>query len=39
LERFFNLNGMLDAATRLLNQMTIWQDIDALAKKQGIPLA
>ncbi|MFZ6800422.1 hypothetical protein [Undibacterium sp. Di24W] len=37
-ERFFNLNGMLDAATRLLNQMTIWQDIDALAKKQGIPL-
>lgn len=38
LERFFNLNGMLDPATRLLNQMTIWQDINALAKKQGIPL-
>lgn len=38
IERFFNLNGMLDGATRLLNQMTIWQDIDALAKKQGIPL-
>lgn len=38
LERFFNLNSMLDPATRLLNQMTIWQDIDALAKKQGIPL-
>jgi hypothetical protein len=38
MERFFNLNGMLDAATRLLNQMTLWQDIDALAKKQGIPL-
>ncbi|MBY0572709.1 MAG: hypothetical protein K2P84_03420 [Undibacterium sp.] len=39
LERFFNLNGMLDPATRLLNQMTIWQDVDALAKKQGITLA
>jgi hypothetical protein len=39
LERFFNLNPMLDPATRLLNQMTIWQDIDALAKKQEIPLA
>jgi hypothetical protein len=38
LERFFNFNSMLDPATRLLNQMTIWQDIDALAKKQGIPL-
>ncbi|MBC3917060.1 hypothetical protein H8L32_06185 [Undibacterium sp. CY18W] len=38
LERFFNLNSMLDPATRLLNQMTIWQDIDALAKKQQIPL-
>lgn len=38
LERFFNLNAMLDPATRLLNQMTIWQDIDALAKKQQIPL-
>lgn len=38
LERFFNLNAMLDPATRLLNQMTIWQDIDALAKKQEIPL-
>jgi hypothetical protein len=38
LERFFNLTGMLDPATRLLNQMTIWQDVDALAKKQGIPL-
>lgn len=37
-ERFFNLNAMLDPATRLLNQMTIWQDIDALAKKQQIPL-
>ncbi|MFZ6654401.1 hypothetical protein [Undibacterium sp. TJN19] len=39
LERFFNLNPMLDPATRLLNQMTIWQDIDALAKKQQIPLS
>jgi hypothetical protein len=38
LERFFNLNAMLDPATRLLNQMTIWQDLDALAKKQEIPL-
>ena len=38
LERFFNLNAMLDPATRLLNQMTIWQDVDALAKKQEIPL-
>lgn len=38
-ERFFNLNAMLDPATRLLNQMTLWQDIDALAKKQQIPLA
>nr|WP_314858513.1 hypothetical protein [uncultured Undibacterium sp.] len=38
IERFFNLNGMLDAATKLLNQMTIWQDLDALSKKQGIPL-
>lgn len=38
LERFFNLNAMLDPATRLLNQMTIWQDIDSLAKKQGIEL-
>lgn len=38
LERFFNLNAMLDPATRLLNQMTIWQDVDALAKKQQIPL-
>jgi hypothetical protein len=38
LERFFNLSAMLDPATRLLNQMTIWQDIDALAKKQEIPL-
>lgn len=38
LERFFNLNAMLDPATRLLNQMTIWQDIDALAKKQEIQL-
>ena len=38
LERFFNLNAMLDPATRLLNQMSIWQDIDALAKKQEIPL-
>lgn len=39
LERFFNLHAMLDPATRLLNQMTLWQDIDALAKKQNIPLA
>ena len=39
LERFFNLNAMIDPATRLLNQMTIWQDIDALAKKQEIPLS
>jgi len=39
LERFFNLNAMIDPATRLLNQMTIWQDIDALAKKQGIALS
>ena len=38
LERFFNLNAMIDPATRLLNQMTIWQDVDALAKKQNIPL-
>jgi hypothetical protein len=38
LERFFNFNSMIDPATRLLNQLTIWQDIDALAKKQGIPL-
>lgn len=38
LERFFNLNAMLDPATRLLNQMTIWQDVDALAKKQQIPM-
>lgn len=38
LERFFNLNSMIDPATRLLNQMTIWQDLDALAKKQEIPL-
>lgn len=38
LERFFNLNPMIDPATRLLNQMLIWQDVDALAKKQGIPL-
>ncbi|MFZ4528692.1 MAG: hypothetical protein ACOYNW_09350 [Undibacterium curvum] len=39
LERFFNLAAMIDPASRLLNQMTIWQDIDALAKKQGIPLS
>lgn len=39
LERFFNLNAMLDPATRLLNQMTIWQDVIALANKQEIPLA
>lgn len=39
LERFFNLNAMLDPATRLLNQMTLWQDITALARKQEIPLA
>jgi len=39
LERFFNLSAMLDPATRLLNQMTLWQDINALAKKQEIPLA
>ncbi|MFZ6848702.1 hypothetical protein [Undibacterium sp. RuRC25W] len=39
LERFFNLSAMIDPATRLLNQMTIWQDVDALAKKQGITLA
>lgn len=38
LEKFFNLNSMIDPATRLLNQMTIWQDLDALAKKQEIPL-
>ena len=38
LERFFNLNAMIDPATRLLNQMTLWQDVDALAKKQGIAL-
>ena len=38
LERFFNFNSMIDPASRLLNQLTIWQDIDALAKKQGIPL-
>jgi hypothetical protein len=39
LERFFNLNAMIDPATRLLNQMTLWQDMDALAKKQGIALS
>lgn len=39
LERFFNLSAMLDPATRLLNQMTLWQDIMALARKQSIPLA
>jgi hypothetical protein len=39
LERFFNLSAMLDPAIRLLNQMTLWQDINALAKKQQIPLA
>ncbi len=38
LERFFNLNSMIDPASRLLNQLTIWQDLDALAQKQGIPL-
>lgn len=38
LERFFNFNSMIDPATRLLNLMTIWQDLDALAKKQEIPL-
>lgn len=38
LERFFNLNSMLDPASRLLNQLMIWQDLDALAQKQGIPL-
>lgn len=38
LEKFFNFNSMIDPATRLLNQMTIWQDLDALAKKQNIPL-
>jgi hypothetical protein len=38
LERFFNLNGLIDPATRILNQMMIWQDVDALASKQGIPL-
>jgi hypothetical protein len=38
LERFFNFNSMLDPATRLLNQMTIWQNLEALAKKQEIPL-
>lgn len=36
LEKFFNLNAMLDPATRLLNQISIWQDITSLAKKQGI---
>ena len=39
LERFFNITAMIHPATRLLNQMTIWQDIDALAKKQGIALS
>jgi hypothetical protein len=39
LERFFNLGAMLDPATRLLNQMSLWQDIMALAKKQNIVLA
>lgn len=38
LERFFNLNSMIDPATRILNQMNIWQDVSALAKKQGIQL-
>ncbi|MBR7799894.1 hypothetical protein [Undibacterium fentianense] len=37
-ERFFNLTGLRDPATRILNQMTIWQDLDALAKKQKIEL-
>lgn len=36
--RYFGLNSMSDAATKLLNQMTIWQDLDSLAKKQGIAL-
>lgn len=39
IERFFNFNSMLDPATRLLNQMTIWQDLNALAKKQEISLS
>ena len=38
LERFFNLNSMIDPATRIINQMNIWQDVTALAKKQGIEL-
>ncbi len=38
LERFFNLNAMIDPATRIMNQMMIWQDLEALATKQGIPL-
>jgi hypothetical protein len=36
LERFFNLNSMIDPATRIINQMNIWQDVSALASKQGI---
>ncbi|WMW81277.1 hypothetical protein RF679_03090 [Undibacterium cyanobacteriorum] len=38
IEQFFILNSMKDPATRILNQMTLWQDVDLLAKKQGIPL-
>ena len=38
IEQFFHLNSMKDPATRILNQMTLWQDVDLLAKKQGIPL-
>ncbi|TXI94970.1 MAG: hypothetical protein E6Q34_03860 [Burkholderiaceae bacterium] len=38
IEQFFHLNSMQDPATRILNQMTLWQDVDLLAKKQSIPL-
>jgi hypothetical protein len=37
--RYFKLNAMQDPATRLLNQLSLWQDIDALAKKQNMSLA
>ena len=38
-ERYFKLNAVQDPATRLLNQLSLWQDIEALAKKQDMALA
>jgi hypothetical protein len=38
-QRYFKLNAIQDPATRLLNQLTLWQDIEALAKKQDMTLA